>query len=211
MSSQVCLFGTTLELDFVAADQRLHMTFPTSSAHLQVSVIALGFLSVTLPSPGEHATQLELSIFLSKRNLNCRILTEETTLVSDLEIVRTARMPLLKAKLSGGIDLKVTLSPLDVKDIPACQTAELVSKTFKELPHARKLLLILKALMRPPNCLNAMVGVHTGGVSSYTITLMVLAFCKFQVRFVLYPIHLCGGPVPVKEIPHALLQFCFNL
>lgn len=96
--------------------------------------------------------------------------------------MRTARMPLLKAKLSGGIELKVTLSPLDVSDIPACQTAELVSKTFKELPHARKLLLILKALMRPPNCLSALVGVHTGGVSSYTITLMVLAFCKFQVR-----------------------------
>ena len=90
-------------------------------------------------------------------------------------------MPLLKGKLSGGIELKATLSPLDVSDIPACQTAELVSETFKELPHARKILLILKALMRPPNCLNSLVGVHTGGVSSYTITLMVLAFCKFQV------------------------------
>jgi hypothetical protein len=116
----------------------------------------------------------------------CRILTEETTLVDDLEIVRTARMPLLKAKLSGGIQLKVTLSPLDVKDIPACQTAELVSKTFKKLPHARKLLLILKALMRPPNCLSSLVGVHTGGVSSYTVTLMVLAFCKFQVGVLLF-------------------------
>lgn len=90
-------------------------------------------------------------------------------------------MPLLKAKIAGGVDLKATLSPLGVNEIPACQTAELVSKTFKELPHARKLLLILKALMRSPNCLSTFVGVHTGGVSSYTVTLMVLAFCKFQV------------------------------
>jgi DNA polymerase sigma len=90
-------------------------------------------------------------------------------------------MPLLKARIAGGIELKLTLSPLEVAEIPACQTAEIVSKTFKELPHARKLLLITKALMRAPNCLHAFVGVHTGGVSSYTVTLMVLAFCKFQV------------------------------
>lgn len=90
-------------------------------------------------------------------------------------------MPLLKAKMHS-TDVKITLSPLQVAEIPAHQTAELVAGAFSELPHAQKLVLLMKALLRDDNYLGSFLGVHSGGVSSYTVTLMVVAFCKFQVR-----------------------------
>jgi DNA polymerase sigma len=96
--------------------------------------------------------------------------------------VRYARMPLLKLALQDGTAVKITLSPLKGDDIPALRTASLVARMLQELPHARQLLLVMKALMQPPNCLSNFVGVHTGGVSSFTVTLLVLAFCKLQVR-----------------------------
>lgn len=90
-------------------------------------------------------------------------------------------MPLLKVKMHS-TDVKITLSPLPVAEIPAHQTAELVARAFSDVPHAQKLVLLMKALFRDDNYLSSFFGIHSGGVSSYTITLMVIAFCKFQVR-----------------------------
>lgn len=78
-------------------------------------------------------------------------------------------------------DVKMTLSPLELAEIPAHQTAELIAQAFTDLPHAQKLVLLMKALLRDDNYLGSFFGVHSGGVSCYTITLMVVAFCKFQV------------------------------
>lgn len=110
----------------------------------------------------------------------CRLLSEDSESTSAMDLVPHARMPLLKAKMHS-TDAKITLSPLPLAEIPAHQTAELISKAFAELPHAQKLVLLMKALLRDDNYLGPFFGVHSGGVSSYTITLMVIAFCKFQV------------------------------
>eukprot|EP00892_Ulva_mutabilis_P009544 jgi/Ulvmu1/6962/UM033_0019.1 len=108
-----------------------------------------------------------------------RYLSDESEASSSLDLVPHARMPVLKARMHS-TDVKITLSPLQVEDIPAHQTAELVSRAFSDLPHAQKLVLLMKAFLRDEKCLGSLLGVHSGGVSSYTITLMVIAFCKFQ-------------------------------
>lgn len=104
-------------------------------------------------------------------------------LTDGAELVGSARMPLLKLTLRGGGPLaKLTLSPLPRAAIPAVRTAAVVAAHLERLPHARPLLLLLKALMRPPNALSNFVGVLAGGISSFTATLLALAFCKYQAQ-----------------------------
>jgi hypothetical protein len=111
-----------------------------------------------------------------------RLIKEETELALAIDAVPHARMPLMTVTLADNVAMKVTLSPHAEADIPAVRTSALLNGLFKQMPHARKILLVLKALMVPGNALSAVVGVHTGGISSFTMALLVLAFCKFQVR-----------------------------
>jgi hypothetical protein len=91
-------------------------------------------------------------------------------------------MPLMTLTLTDGITVNVTLSPQPEPAIPAVRTATLLKNLLGSMPHARKILIVLKGLMLPHSALADFAGVHSGGVSSFVMTLLVLAFCKIQVR-----------------------------
>jgi hypothetical protein len=120
----------------------------------------------------------------SARDLSCRLIEKETDISRHIEPVPRARMPLMTLTLTDGITMNVTLSPQLEPAIPAVRTATLLKELLSMMPHARKILIVLKALMLPNGALADFAGVHSGGISSFVMTLLVLAFCKIQVLFV---------------------------
>lgn len=97
-------------------------------------------------------------------------------------MLATAKVPLMTLTLEGGTGVNVTLAPHGEAQLPARLTAAAIAAQLEARPHARKLLLVVKALLAPGGALAGFAGTLSGGVSSFVATLLVLAFCALQVR-----------------------------
>lgn len=99
-----------------------------------------------------------------------------------VRVLATAKVPLMTLALAGGAAVNVTLAPHREAALPARRTAAAIAAQLEARPHARKLLLLVKALLAPRGALADFCGTLGGGVSSFVATLLVLAFCALQVR-----------------------------